>query len=186
MAGQWRQLQHTELDYLQRFVAIMKGTDPIFRGLDAPQVATWLDPNDGGPYKGDSVIAYGWFRTAQDAAIADRMQTVLLGRRKPAATEAELLMIGWAPDRDPNDSQALDDTVRELFAIGSQWLGDLGVSAMRGVQCKTIRGITGKRLKDRLYWRVAVEPFSAAGGPTFELIAERDLGDAFFWRAQLS
>jgi len=190
MATLWRQLLHTETDYLDQFVAIMQTMDPLFRALKTEQVAIWIDPAQGGPYAGSTVQAYAWFADAGDAAFPERMQIVALGRYETGAPEAEVLMIGWSPIQGPANEDVQDYVIEQLLELASQWLGvlrnDGSLKVMRGVQCKEVQSRAGTLLRDRLYWRAAVEPFPATAKRKVTLTAERDLGDAFYWRAELT
>ncbi len=190
MATLWRPLLHHETGYLEQFVAIMQTMHPLFRAFTAEQLAIWIDPAQGGPYAGSAVNAYAWFPDAGDFGFPNRMQIVALGRYEASSPEAEMLMVGWSPAQGPADEGVQDFVIEQLLELAENWLTQLrndgSLKTLRGVQCKDVQSRAGALLKDRLYWRAAVEPFPASATRKVKLVAERDLGNAFYWKAELS
>lgn len=189
MATLWRTITNTDQAYCERFVEIMQETHVSFRALTVEQLQSWINPADGGPYAGDTVMAAGWFANAADLNFADRMQMVVLTRYRKGKTFADVFMIGWAPAQRPNNPTLLDYMVDQLVELGQEWLQtiqpDGSLKTIRGIHCKSVENVAAKRLQEHLHWRGAIEPQASPPAPYFQIINERDLRDAFLWDANI-
>lgn len=181
----WQQISSQDQMSCSRMVAIMQTMDPRYRSLAVSQLQSWIDPMDGGPYKGDKVEAYAWYPRIADHGNPERMQLVTLGRYTPGSTHADVLMLGWSPGTTPNNVELLDYMLDQILELGTTWLAKLqpsgGLKSLTAIRPWSMGSEAAQLLFSHIYSRAAIEQLPSPPARYVELVRERNLGDAAYW-----